>query len=177
MTQLSDVPALQVNSGQRQGQDNVHHDYLLSKLPSPLKDAPVSRLLSMADSAAGFPEWYLNARAIDRQYLKQLTDERWRTQAPLDEALEHLQQDILAFAEPLLVKALKEQLNLDLDVNATLIRLYIPAKLGFGIDTNASRLRQSTLLEAALHNFEEPETQADAFRDGSGIFTLDDENQ
>lgn len=177
MTQLSDVPALQNNSGQGEGKDNVHRDYLLGKLPSPVKDAPVSRLLTMADSTVDFPEWYLNARAIDRQYLKQLTDERWRTQVPLDKALEDLQQDISAFAEPLLVKALKEQLNLDLDVNATLIRLYIPAKLGFGIDTNASRLRQSTLLEAALHNFEAPETQAGGFRDGSGIFTLDGENQ
>ena len=177
MTQLSDVPALQINSGHGEGKDNVHRDYLLSKLPSPVKDAPVSRLLRMADSTADFPEWYLKARAIDRQYLKQLTDERWRTQVPLDDMLENLQQDILAFAEPLLVKALTEQLNLELDVNTTLIRLYVPAKLGFGIDTNASRLRQSSLLEAALHNFEEPETQAGAFRDGSGIFTLDDENQ
>lgn len=177
MTRLSAVPALQNNSGHGEGKNNAHRDYLLSKLPAPVKDAPVSRLLTMAYSTVDFPEWYLSARAIDRQYLAQLTDERWRVQVPLDEVLENLQQDIFAFAEPLLIKALKEQLNLELDVNTTLIRLYVPAKLGFGIDTNASRLRQSTLLEAALHNFEEPETQADAFRDGSGIFTLDDENE
>lgn len=177
MNELSDAPALQVITGPEKSKDNVHHDYLLGKLPSPLKDAPVSRLLTMADSTADFAQWYLNARAIDRQYLKQLTDERWRVHVPLDDVLENVQRDILAFAEPLLVSALKDQLNLELDVNATLIRLYIPAKLGFGIDTNASRLRQSTLLEAALHNFEAPETQAGAFRDGSGIFTRDHENE
>ncbi|PMY59495.1 dermonecrotic toxin domain-containing protein, partial [Pseudomonas sp. MPR-R3A] len=68
-------------------------------------------------------------------------------------------------------------LNLELDVNATLIRLYVPANLAIGIDTHASRLRQSSLLEAALHNFEAPETQEGAFRDGSGIFIRDDENE
>ena len=74
MTQLSDVPALQINSGQGEGQDNVHHDYLLSKLPSPLKDAPVSRLLTMADSTVDFPEWYVNARAIDRLSLIHISE-------------------------------------------------------------------------------------------------------
>ena len=177
MNELSDASALQIISGQALGKDNLHRDFLLSKLPSPVKDAPVARLLTMTASTVDFPEWYLNARAIDRQYLKQLTDERWRVQVPLDETLEDVQRDILAFAKPLLVKALKEQVNLELDVNAALIRLYIPANLGFGIDTNASRLRQSSLLEAALHNFEEPETLEGEFRDGTGIFTLDDENQ
>ncbi|MVV51437.1 hypothetical protein EJA72_24810 [Pseudomonas sp. PB120] len=154
-----------------------HHDFLLSKLPFPIKEASVSRLLSMAGSNPVVPDWYMNARAMDRQYLDQLIDERWRTQGDLDETLVDLQKDIHAFAEPLLVQALEEQLNVRLDVNTTLIRLYIPAKLGIGIDTNASRLRQSSLLEAALHNFEEPETQAGAFREGSGIFTLSDENE
>ncbi|PRW83010.1 hypothetical protein C7A07_28650, partial [Pseudomonas fragi] len=76
-------------------------------------------------------------------------------------------------AEPLLVAALKDELQLELDVKTTVIRLYIPATLFLGIDNNASRMRQSSLLEAALHNFEQPETLAGAFRDGSGIFTVD----
>ncbi|EJM18327.1 hypothetical protein PMI21_02174 [Pseudomonas sp. GM18] len=179
MNELSGTATLQTMTGVvgEEGEHNVYRDYLLSKLPSPIKDAPASRLVSIAHSEPDFPEWYLNSRAIDRQYLKELIDERWRLQGPLDDTLEDVQQDIHAFAEPLLVQALKEQLNLELDVNTTLIRLYIPAKLGIGIDTNASRLRESTLLEAALHNFEQPETQEGAFRDGSGIFIKDDENQ
>ncbi|MHC8346178.1 NEL-type E3 ubiquitin ligase domain-containing protein [Pseudomonas sp. RT6P73] len=179
MNELSGTPALKIMIGYigEKEERDVYRDFLLSKLPTPIKDAPASRLVALAHSQPEFPEWYLNSRAIDRQYLKELIDEHWRLQGPLDDTLENLQQDIHAFAEPLLILALKEQLNLELDVNATLIRLYIPANLAIGIDTNASRLRQSTLLEAALHNFEEPETQAGAFRDGSGIFTLDAENE
>jgi hypothetical protein len=94
MNERSDAPALQVVTGHGRSKDNVHHDYLLGKLPSPLKDAPVSRLFTMADSTVEFAQWYLNARAIDRQYLKQLTDERWRVQVPLDDALENVQRDI-----------------------------------------------------------------------------------
>ncbi|WP_282411053.1 DUF6543 domain-containing protein [Pseudomonas sp. PS02303] len=178
MSERSDSPGRPAIAGQaREVNNNVYRDYLLGKLPAPVKDAPASRLVAFAHSKPEFPEWYLNSSAIDRQYLKELIDERWRLQGPLDAALKNVQQDILAFAEPLLVQALKEHLNLELDVNATLIRLYVPANLAIGIDTHASRLRQSSLLEAALHNFEAPETQEGAFRDGSGIFIRDDENE
>lgn len=178
MSERSDTPDRPVIAGQaRDVERNVYRDYLLGKLPPQVKDAPASRLVAFAHSKPEFAEWYLSSRAMDRQYLKELIDERWRLQGPLDETLKNVQQDILAFAEPLLVQALKEHLNLELDVNATLIRLYVPANLAIGIDTHASRLRQSSLLEAALHNFEAPETQAGAFRDGSGIFTRDDENE
>lgn len=153
--------------------DNVYLDYLLDKVPDFIKNAPPARLLATIDQTPAIPDWYAAASVIDRQYLKELINERWRLQDALDKTVGDLHKDINAFCEPLLVQALKEQLNLELDVNETLVRLYIPATLGFGIDTNASRLRQSTLLEAALHNFEAPETQVGAFRDGSGIFTQD----
>lgn len=176
MNQTPGTPETEVLYSYGVGQENIYRDYLLSKLPTPIRDAPASRLVSLANAQPGFPEWYINARAMDRQYLKDLIDERWRLQGPLETTLENLQQDINAFAEPLLVKALKEELELELDVNTTVIRLYIPANLFPGIDNNASRFRQSSLLEAALHNFEEPETLTGAFRDGSGIFTVDSTN-
>lgn len=153
--------------------ENVHLQYLVSKIPTPLKGAPLSRLVSMANKETSVPDWYVNARRIDRQYLKQLSSERWRLQDTLDGTLADLQKDIGEFAEPLLVQALEQQLNLKLDVNKTLIKLYIPSPLGLGIDNNASRVRQSTLLQAALHNFEESETREGAYRDGSGIFVVD----
>lgn len=153
--------------------ENVHLDYLVSKIPASLKDAPLSRFVSMTNKKASVPDWYVNARPIDRQYLQQLSRERWRLQDTLDGTLADLQKDIGEFAEPLLVQALEQQLNLTLDVNKTLIRLYIPSPLGFGIDNNASRIRQSTLLQAALHNFEASETRDGAYRDGSGIFMVD----
>lgn len=153
--------------------ENVYLEYLADKIPTTMKNPSVARLISRENLKPDFPEWYIKARSIDRQYLKDLISERWRLQSALDEVLGDLQKDINAFAEPLLVQGLKERLNLQLDVHATSVRLYVPAPLGFGIDTHASRLRQSTLLEAALHNFEDAETEPGAFRDGSGVFTSD----
>lgn len=176
MSQLTSSSTVDVLYSAVAGQPNVYRDYLLSKLPTPIKDAPPSVLISIINTQPNFPEWYINARRMNKEYLDDLIDRRWRLQGPLQTTLENLQQDINAFAEPLLVAALKDELQLELDVNTTVIRLYIPAPLFPGIDNNASRMRQSSLLEAALHNFEQPETLAGAFRDGSGIFTLDSTN-
>jgi hypothetical protein len=155
--------------------DNIYLKYLAAKVPALIKSPSFSKRVSTAIRAADFPEWYVKASAIDRQYLKELGSERWRLQDSLDDTLGDLKKDINEFAEPLLVQALQEKLSLELDVRATTVRLYVPALLGFGIDNNASRLRESTLLEAALHNFEDAETRAGAFRDGSGIFITDAE--
>lgn len=153
----------------------VHFERIAQTIPYAIKKAPVSRLESIINLKAALPDWYMNARDIDRQYLKQLIQERWRVQDPLDKTLGELQKDIKTFARPLLVNALKEKLGAELDVDETSLRLYVPDTIVFGIDTHASRLRQSTLLEAALHNFEEPETREGAFRSGSGVYTTDPE--
>lgn len=155
--------------------DNRYLSYLAANVPALIKSPSLSKRVAKATRAVDFPEWYVKASAIDRQYLKELGNERWRLQDNLDDTLGDLKKDINEFAEPLLIQALQEKLSLELDVRATTVRLYVPALLGFGIDNNASRLRESTLLEAALHNFEDAETRAGAFRDGSGIFITDAE--
>lgn len=156
---------------------NRYLNYLAASVPALIKSPSLSKRVAKATRAADFPEWYVKASAIDRQYLKELGNERWRLQDSLDDTLGDLKKDINEFAEPLLIQALQEKLSLELDVRTTTIRLYVPALLGFGIDTNASRIRESTLLEAALHNFEDAETRAGAFRDGSGIFITDAEGE
>lgn len=174
MNELSEDPLVDVYP-EANTSENVYANYLATKVPGIIKKPFVATRVSKADLKPEFPEWYVKASAIDRQYLNELIGERLRLQDNLDVTLGNLNKDISAFAKPLLVNALKEKLNLTLDVHATTVRLYTPALLGFGIDTDASRLRQSTLLEAALHNFEDAETRAGAFRDGSGIFTTDAE--
>ncbi|WP_183129275.1 NEL-type E3 ubiquitin ligase domain-containing protein [Pseudomonas prosekii] len=137
---------------------------------------PTIRLASEA-AQVNFPDWYLRARKIDREYFEDLFGRRWLLQGQLDELIGGLQQDMHQFAEPLLIKALKETLNLNLDVRATELHLYIRDTVLPGIDLGASRVRQTSLLDAALHNFEADEAKPDAFRDGSGIFTRDDQGQ
>ncbi|WP_414868349.1 dermonecrotic toxin domain-containing protein [Pseudomonas sp. IT-347P] len=84
----------------------------------------------------------------------------------MDRQLEQF-RDINAFAEPLLKAEIKARFDLELDVKKTLLRLYVPATTPlFGIKTGA-RAWTVSLLEAALHNFEEKETKDDAYNAAS----------
>lgn len=152
---------------------SVYYEQIKALIHDGIKSAPTHRLLSLKE----VPVWdtYTLLAAVDRQYMKSLIEKRWRQQAEVDSALNSLQQDIQAFAKPLLVQAIKEKFNVDLDVESTKLRLYVPDKIIFNIDRGATRTRHSSLLDAALHNFEESETEADAFRSGSGIYTNDEQ--
>ncbi|WP_237887018.1 NEL domain-containing protein [Pseudomonas sp. PGPR40] len=155
-------------------EDNgVHHQRIKPLIPKAITEAPRARLLTAVDIQPTFPDWYLKARPADRAYLKQLIDERWRLQGRLDELLGDLQHDIKAFAEPLLKTLLLSNFNEHGNPNDLQLRLYVPNKIAGFIDNQVSTLRHSTLLEAALHNFEEDETGDDAFRNGSAVLRKD----
>ncbi len=134
----------------------------------------MSRLKSLETLRPETPEWYSAAREIDRQYLKELIEEQARVQGVLDKSLGDLQHDIKAFAEPLLSASMQANFNGVENIDALSAQLEVPSKIAFVIDTGASRVRQSTLLEAALHNFEESETAEDAWRASSGIYRKDE---
>jgi hypothetical protein len=142
-------------------------------IPGAIKNAPVERLKSLLALEPKMPGWYSGAREIDRQYLKQLMGERWRLQDALDQTRGDLKHDINAFAEPLLKTALQSTFSTVENFNELTVQLEVPSTIIFGIDTGASRVRQSTLLEAALHNFEESEATVGAFRNSSGIYRKD----
>ncbi len=151
----------------------IHYRRASDVIPGAIKNAPVERLKNLLALEPQMPEWYSGAREIDRQYLKQLMDERWRLQGVLDQTRGDLKHDINAFAEPLLKKALQSKFNTVENFNELSVQLEVPSTIIFGIDTGASRVRQSTLLEAALHNFEEDETAPGALRNSSGIYRKD----
>ena len=85
--------------------ENIYQEYLVQKVPAFIKTVPVHTLESFIKQKPAVPEWYGRARAIDRQYLKELIDVRWRLQGPLEETLKDVQQDIKAFAQPILVQS------------------------------------------------------------------------
>ncbi|KAF2392514.1 dermonecrotic toxin domain-containing protein [Pseudomonas frederiksbergensis] len=155
----------------------VHIDRIKQAIQNAHGMMPPDSLLANEDGVAEFfAPWYLKARKIDRDALKDLYSRRWLLQGYLDKLLDKFEADIRDFAEPLLNKALKDQLSVELDVRVAELRLYVPSKIIFGIDRGADHFKQMTLLDAALHNFEADEAEPGAFRDGSGVFTLDSEN-
>ncbi|WP_419712252.1 dermonecrotic toxin domain-containing protein [Pseudomonas sp. NFX224] len=153
--------------------NGVHYRRVLDVIPGAIKDASLPRLAALAEIKPQVPDWYSGAREIDRQSLKELIDERWRLQGVLDTTLGDLQHDIGAFAEPLLSASIQSTFASVENIHELTVQLEVPSTIIFGIDTGASRVRHSTLLEAALHNFEASETSADAWRSSSGIYRKD----
>ncbi|RON70703.1 hypothetical protein BK671_06400 [Pseudomonas fluorescens] len=150
----------------------VHQERIEALIPAAIKQAPAHRLASLKQSVA-VPESYLLLPPDERQELKALLLQHWTLQADVDSTLKSLQQNIQAFARPLLEKGIRETFSVDLDVETTILKLYVPDKIIFGIDRGATRSRHSSLLDAALHNFEAGETESGFYRSGSGVYTLD----
>ena len=165
------------NSQQQPGaaaeSNGMHYQRVLDAIPRFIKDAPLARVKTLPALKPQMPEWYSGAREADRQYLKELIEDQGRLQGVLDKTLGDLQHDINAFAEPLLRSSMQSNFNRVRNIDELTVQLEVPSKIGFVIDTGASRVRQSTLLEAALHNFEESETEEGAFRNSSGIYRRD----
>lgn len=151
----------------------VHYHRVMQVIPQAIRNASPTRLKLLMNIKADIPEWYMSARDIDRDYLKGLLKDRWRLQGELDQVLDDLQHDINAFAEPLLRSALKASFDIDEDPNTLSLHLNVPSKIIFDIDTGASVVRRSSLLAAALHNFEEGETKEGALRSDSGVYRED----
>ncbi|MEB0046484.1 MULTISPECIES: NEL-type E3 ubiquitin ligase domain-containing protein [unclassified Pseudomonas] len=91
--------------------------------------------------------------------------------------LKDLQQDIGAFAKPLFSMLIRSNFNTDEDISQLTVKLYVADRLIFGIDTGATRLRESTLLDAALHNFESAETVEGYFSSGTGVYRKNFRNE
>ena len=147
-----------------------HYRRVHDVIPASIRQASLANLKILPALKPKTPEWYGGARQIDRLFLKELLNEQDRLQGVLDNTLGNLQHDINAFAEPLLKTSLQTTFSTVQNFDELTLQLEVPSTIVFGIGTGASRTRYSSLLEAAMHNFEEYETQASAFGDSSGIY-------
>jgi Leucine-rich repeat (LRR) protein len=152
-----------------------HYRQLIRAVPVWLGSASPARRQHLKDAALAIPDWYSRAPDADHRRLKALNGAAWAAQNPVDKALDKL-QNLHAFARPKLQQALKTQFALELNVDTTLIRLYIPTTIPwFPIRTGAARTWTVSLLEAALHNFEPDETRPDAYERASSYLRNVDE--
>ncbi|WP_248752572.1 DUF6543 domain-containing protein [Pseudomonas sp. MWU15-20650] len=147
---------------------DTHYQLLTNALPSWLGNASGDKRQALARTS---PQPLLLGSAEQRAALKRLTGAHWNAQNTVDQALQSL-QDVKAFATPLLEQALKANFGLELDVEATYVRLYIPLNIPwFPTRSGATRTWTVSLLDAALHNFEHKETLADAYEPTSTFIT------
>ncbi|MGH8333496.1 MAG: dermonecrotic toxin domain-containing protein, partial [Pseudomonas fluorescens] len=169
---MSIAPSIPYSSHSLAEHKGVHYEKIKALIPDAIKNAPPHRLKSLKENVI-VPKSYQALTPVGRQELKELLQQHGYQQGELDSMLKLLQQNIQDFAKPLLTDAIKANFDVDLDVEKTTLRLYVPDKIIFGIDSGGTHSRHSSLLDAALHNFEEPETKAGAFRSGSGVYTAD----
>lgn len=152
-------------------QPDVHYLHLQASMPDWLGNASAARRNALKTTQPRLPLKLQAVPVAQHQALKALNAAHWTAQNDVDQALEHF-QDASTFAEPLLKAALKKAFDLDLDVRATYLHLYVPVTTpGFSIKTGA-RTWTVSLLDAALHNFEEKETRGDAYEAESGFIVF-----
>jgi len=152
-------------------QPDDHYHHLFNNLPAWALEASSSTHRALKNATLMTPHWHGSATPQQHQSLKRISQEHWTHRNRLDSRLSKL-RSAQAFAEPLLNDALKTRFNLELDVKTTFLRLYIPQTVPFfGIKTGAARTWTVSMLDAALHNFQESETAAGAYESASTFIT------
>ncbi|MEW5699782.1 dermonecrotic toxin domain-containing protein [Pseudomonas synxantha] len=155
-------------------QPDSHYEPLKNAIPRWLGDTSLRRREALGRVPPNLPPALRDASAVSQGELKQLATAHWEAQNTVDKALAGL-LSAEDFANPILTLALKAQFGLELDVRETFLRLYIPQTIpGFAIRSGAARTWTVSLMEAALHNFEQQETQADAHEAVSAFITRPD---
>lgn len=152
-----------------------HYAPLRNLLPDWLGQASPARHQALKAHSSVLPTAIKAAAAPQHQRLQGLIADYMKAQNDIDQQLDTL-QDAKAFAEPILKQALKDRFDQDLDVRSTFLRLYVPVSApGLPIKTGA-RTWSVSLLDAALHNFEEQETHVDAFEAESSFISQPSES-
>lgn len=148
---------------------SLHGDFLERSSPQWLINATPARKQALKDAGTVMPAWLANATPLQRnevtgRFLANLT-----TQTQLDKTMASF-QGIDDFARPLLLKALKDQYRLDVDVDKILLCLRRPLAVGIAeVEAGDFEFLKLPLLEAALHNFEAYECKEGAYHKTSGF--------
>ncbi|WP_166225552.1 NEL-type E3 ubiquitin ligase domain-containing protein [Pseudomonas atagonensis] len=151
----------------------IHFQTVKNAIPPALLKASASRRAALKSIKPTLPDWYTQASDDQRAQLKSYTDTLHRLHNERD-ALFNKIRSIEDFAKDLLLPEL-QKLDGQLDPDKTWLRLYAPKSLGiFGLKSEALTVKTFSLLQAALHNFEDAETAEGYYDASSGFITPPD---
>ncbi|WP_434628951.1 hypothetical protein J3P84_07105 [Pseudomonas sp. Z1-29] len=152
----------------------AHHKLIEKALPEWVAKTPLKQLEHLKTIRPELPDWFKQATPAQHKELRGTHTDSWTKRNEVEKELERL-LDVHSFAEPLLKKHIKQRFNIDLDVRETFINLYIPTRLPIiDLPTDGSKQWRVSVLDAALHNFEAFEGEADAHLPESGFITRPD---
>ena len=155
------------------GVSGKHAAFIKHAIPNHLITASPASRTALKGVKPGPIQWYSKASAEQRAELQTRVLARINSRATLDKTLAKI-QPLTVFATPLLEAALKD-IGHTLDVNAVYLRLYSRTDDDDFGSAEAYNVRTLSLLQAALHNFEEVETGDGHFSEDSGFITRPDE--
>ena len=152
------------------GNPPSHYQPLVDAIPEWLGQASSTRRAALKNNRRPVTDRIRNAPRAQHDQLRNAIAGHMQVQNNVDQRLAQV-QDVSAYAEPLLKAALKSRFGLELDVKEIFLRLYLPASTPiFGIRTGV-RSWTVSLLDAALHNFQQDETREDAYDRDSCFIT------
>ena len=149
--------------------ESLHADFLEAAMPAWLIEASTQRRQAMKQVGTQRPAWYANASPEQRKVVDACFKESLAAQNQLDKTLSSF-LDIDTFARPLLIQALKDQFQIEVDVDKTLLRLTRPLEITvIKVEISSFELFRLPLLQVALHNFESWECDLGAYHETSGF--------
>jgi Leucine-rich repeat (LRR) protein len=148
---------------------SIHSGFLHKSVPAWLSGASTQRRQALKGVSTTLPAWYQDATPAQRTALTDSFIASVTAQNAVDKSLASFQQ-VEAFARPLLIKALKDQYQVQVDVDKTQLCLKRPVDVGvLKIELASFEFLKLSMLDAALHNFEAYECEAGAYHETSGF--------
>ncbi|MBC3366224.1 NEL-type E3 ubiquitin ligase domain-containing protein [Pseudomonas sp. SWRI154] len=147
--------------------ESLHADFLEAAMPAWLIEATTQRRQAIKQAGTQAPAWYTIASPEQRKVVDASFKASVAAQVQLDKTMSSF-QDVDNFARPLLRQALKDQFDIDVDVDKTWLCLRRPLKMSvLRIEVSWFELFKLPLLEVALHNFESWECEKGAYHERS----------
>lgn len=170
---MPDSPIPQPSGNPPAAVKGKHDDFIKKSIPDHLITLSPARRKALKGASPEAVQWYSKVTAEQRVELQKLVVARIKAQGKLDKTMGKI-LPLTDFARPLLEAALKD-IGHTMDVNEVHLRLYSTVENDdFGV-SEAFNVRTLSLLQAALHNFEEVETGDGHFTDDSGFIARPDE--
>jgi Leucine-rich repeat (LRR) protein len=134
-----------------------------------LLDATQARRAAIKTAGLRPPDWYPGLADTQQEAIKTTAIAAFVAQSRLDKTMSAL-ESIEAFTEKQLLMALKDRFDVVVDVNKTMVCLRHPLEIGvLEVEISSFELMKLSLVQAALHNFEEYECREGAFHRESGF--------
>ncbi|WP_438869474.1 NEL-type E3 ubiquitin ligase domain-containing protein [Pseudomonas sp. L1(2025)] len=166
---MSDLPTQPTSHTPPEATLSIHGDFLEKAVPQWLVDATPERRSALKNTVPVAPLAYKTGAPEQRQAVSASFKASTIAQVRLDATMATF-KDVDAFARPLLLKALKDQYQVEVDVDKTLLCLRRPLYISaVEVEIGSFEFLKLSMLQAALHNFEAWECKSGAYHSTSGF--------